>query len=174
VATLHLISGLPCSGKTTYATALQAADGAVVFSLDRWLITVYGKYSLSDVGHDEHVRRVQACRSLIWSAARELLLRHVDVVLDDGFFWRSDRVRFAALAAEIGARAVIHAVEAPLDLVRARLVARNRALPAYNFYIDPETLRSFQQLYERPADDEAARVIAATVLDREAEVPPLA
>lgn len=172
MSTLHLISGLPCSGKTTYATALQAADGAVLFSLDRWLITAFGKYSLIDVGHDEHVRRVQACRELIWTAARELLLRSVDVILDDGFFWKKDRMRFVALARQIGSDAVIHAIEAPLDLVRVRLVARNNALPPYNFYIDPETLRTFQHLYERPSDDEGARTIAVSVIDREAAIPP--
>ena len=167
-ATLHLISGLPCSGKTTYATALKAAEAAVSFSLDRWLITAFGKYALAEVGHDEHVRRVQACRELIWNAACELLRRSVDVVLDDGFFWRADRMRFVARAAAIGAEAAIHAVEAPLDLVRSRLVARNRALPPYNFFIDPETLRGFEQMYERPRPDEGARLIAVSVLDREA------
>jgi predicted kinase len=167
LATLHLISGLPCSGKTTYATALHAADGAALFSLDRWLITSFGKYSIAGIGHDEHVRRVQACRDLIWLAARELLTRSIDVVLDDGFFLRSDRLRFVALAKEVEAEAAIHAVEAPADLVRTRLIARNRELPVFNFFIDPEMLRSFQTMYERPTAAEGARVTAVTVLDRD-------
>ena len=41
MATLHLISGLPCSGKTTYAAALGADANAALFSLDRWLITAF-------------------------------------------------------------------------------------------------------------------------------------
>jgi predicted kinase len=43
MATLHLISGLPCSGKTTYATGLRADLGAALFSLDRWLIIAFGR-----------------------------------------------------------------------------------------------------------------------------------
>jgi predicted kinase len=170
-STLHLISGLPCSGKTTYATALHAADGAALFSLDRWLITAFAKYSIAGIGHEEHVRRVQACRDLIWLAARELLIRSIDVVLDDGFFLRRDRMRFVALANEVGAAAAIHVVEAPIDTVRARLIARNRDLPEFNFFIDPEMLRSFQGMYERPTAEEGARVIAVNVLDRES--PPV-
>ena len=60
--TVHLISGLPCSGKTTYAVGLKADANCVLFTLDRWLITLFGKYSLTSVGHEEHTRRVLACR----------------------------------------------------------------------------------------------------------------
>ena len=56
--TLHLISGLPASGKTTYATALRKRVNGVLFNLDRWLITAFGRYSLPEVGQDEHTRRV--------------------------------------------------------------------------------------------------------------------
>ena len=64
MATAHLISGLPCSGKTTYAVGLRADANCVLFTLDRWLITVFGKFSIDAVGHEEHVRRVLACREL--------------------------------------------------------------------------------------------------------------
>ena len=73
MATLHLMSGLPCSGKTTYARALSADLNCVLFTLDRWLITAFGKYRIADVGHPEHVRRVLACRELIWDSARSSL-----------------------------------------------------------------------------------------------------
>ena len=60
--TAHLISGLPCAGKSTYAQQLQLRTGAVVFTLDRFLITMFGRYDVPDVGGEEHVRRVLACR----------------------------------------------------------------------------------------------------------------
>jgi predicted kinase len=63
--TLHLISGLPCSGKTTYAVGLTADADCVLFALDRWLISTFGRYSISSVGHEGHTRRVLACRELI-------------------------------------------------------------------------------------------------------------
>src|SRR5215469_5178234 len=98
VATAHLISGLPCSGKTTYAKGLRDDVNGILFSLDRWLITAFGRYSLAAVGHEEHTRRVLACRELIWGTATEFLQRSVDVILDDGFFFRQHRVRFAEMA----------------------------------------------------------------------------
>lgn len=156
---LHLISGLPASGKTTYATQLRSRVNGVLFCLDRWLITLFGRYSLPDVGLEEHTRRVLACRELIWESASELLQRSVDVVLDDGFFYREHRLSHVALAAGIGASATIHFVDTPLDEVRARLERRNAHLPRYNFHIDPATLEGFLSMIERPLPDEAPRVV---------------
>ena len=159
MATLHLISGLPCSGKTTYALGLRADSNCVLFCLDRWLITAYGKYELAAVGHEEHTRRVLACRKLIWESASELLRRSVDVVLDDGFFLRYHRMRHVGLAAAIGAAAKIHHLDTPLDIIGARLELRNAQLPPFNFRIDPESLVAFSGLFEPPGEDEGAEVV---------------
>lgn len=67
--TAHLISGLPCSGKTTYSIALQKDIGAIHFQMDYWLMTLFGQYSIETVGHGEHARRVKACREVMWSVA---------------------------------------------------------------------------------------------------------
>jgi predicted kinase len=157
--TLHLISGLPASGKTTYATDLRRQVDGVLFCLDRWLITLFGRYSLPEVGQDEHTRRVLACRELIWDSASELLQRSVDVILDDGFFYREHRMRHVALAASIGAAAKIHFVDTPLDELRVRLERRNADLPRYNFHINPATLEGFLDMLERPLADEATEVV---------------
>jgi predicted kinase len=157
--TTHLISGLPCSGKTTYSAGLKADRNCVLFSLDRWLITLFGKYSISSVGHKEHTRRVLACRELIWEAASEFLRRSVDVILDDGFFLRDNRVRYVELSKRLGAQARIHYMDTPLEVLRARLAERNARLPRYNFRIDPETLQGFLGLYEVPGEDEGAEIV---------------
>jgi predicted kinase len=159
MATLHLISGLPCSGKTTYATGLRADLGAALFSLDRWLVTAFGRYEILDIGHEEHTRRVLACRNLIWDGASELLRRSVDVILDDGFFLRHHRVRHVTLASGVGASARIHYIDTPAEIIRARLDARNAQLPPFNFRIDPASLFAFAELFEPPSDAEGAEVV---------------
>lgn len=157
--TVHLICGLPCSGKTTYAVDLHAAGGSVLLSLDRWLITAFGKYSIASIGYDEHVRRVLACRELIWSVATEFLQRSVDVILDDGFFLRDNRMRYVDLAAAAGSRTTIHFIDTPVSVLRPRLEQRNANLPRYNFRIDPETLQGFLGLFEVPSADEGAALV---------------
>lgn len=159
MATTHLISGLPCSGKTTYAVGLRSELNGVLFSLDRWLITVFGKYAIAEVGPDEHLRRVLACRELVWDSAAELLKRGVDVILDDRFFLRENRMRCIELSRRAGAGAKIHFIDTPLSVIRARLEQRNAALPMYNFWIGPDSLAAFVDLFEIPSTDEGADVI---------------
>jgi predicted kinase len=157
--TVHLISGLPCAGKSTYASGLSGRTDCVVFTLDRWLISLFGQYSIAAIGHTEHTRRVLACRGLIWESAAEFLRRSVDVVLDDGFFLRENRVGYVHLARTVNASAKIHFLNTPENLVRARLARRNAHLPTFNFYIDPESLDAFISLYETPSADEGADVV---------------
>ncbi len=158
-ATLHLISGLPCAGKTTYAERLKGERDAVHLSLDRWLITSFGRYPVEVVGYAEHARRVYACRDLIWSVAVELLRRDADVILDDGFFLRADREHHIARARSLGAAAAIHFIDTPIEVLRARLTARNRDPGAYQFEIAPAALAGFATFFEPPSRDEGADLI---------------
>jgi predicted kinase len=102
---------------------------------------------------------VLACRELIWEAASEFLRRSVDVILDDGFFLRDNRVRYVQLSSAAGAKAKVHFIDTPVGVVRARLESRNAKLPRYNFQIDPETLQGFLGLFEVPSDHEGAEVV---------------
>lgn len=165
MATTHLISGLPCAGKTTYARALHAGTNSVVFPLDWWLITAFGSYAITDVGHEEHVRRVLACRELVWQVGSEFLRRGVDVILDDGFFLRENRRRTVALSRAAGAAAKIHFIDTPLSVIRSRLRDRNARLPPYNFAIAPETLEAFAALFEVPSLDEGAELVVVRESD---------
>lgn len=158
-ATLHLISGLPCAGKTTYAAELKDRRGAALFSLDRWLITAFGHYSIEAVGHLEHARRLYACRELIWEVAAELLRRGADVILDDGFFLRNDRLQHIGRAREIGADAILHFVDTPIDTLQARLEARNRSPGAYHFDVPPQSVTFFAAIFQPPSTDEGAELI---------------
>jgi predicted kinase len=164
--TAHLISGLPCSGKTTYARALRETTNGVLFSLDYWLITLHGRYSLDSVGHEEHVRRVVACRHLISDLAEELLRHGLDVILDDGFFLREDRLKqiaaFQSINAKQCAREIhvqTHIVQVPFPVLRTRLANRNVSLPEHNFSVTPEMLERFLTMYEEPLAEEGAELL---------------
>ena len=159
MSTAHLISGLPCAGKSTYAQQLQLRTGAVVFTLDRFLITMFGRYDVPDVGGEEHVRRVLACREVIWMSAEKLLVLGSDVILDDGYFRREHRRNVVDAAVALGAAAKIHFIDTPLDDIRKRLADSNRNLPVYNFAIEPEVLEGCVRLFETPSDADAAEVI---------------
>ena len=166
MATAHLISGLPCSGKTTYAEALKSDVGGVHFPLDYWLITAFGRYSIEAIGQEEHTRRVLASRELICSAASPLLGTGVNVILDDGFFFRDHRMQHVRQAQQLGADAKIHFLKTPAHILRVRLQKRNAKLPSRNFHIDPSMLQVFLGPFEVPSADEAAQLVIVESADR--------
>ena len=159
MATVHLICGLPSAGKTTYSTTLKTTTSGVHFRLDHWLVTAYGDYSIDDIGHDEHVRRVLACRALIWDMAVEFLHRGTDVILDDGFFLREHRLRYAAMARAVDADVTIHFINTPRTTIEARLEKRNRHLPPDSFAITLVMLDQFYAMFEPPSSADGVRII---------------
>lgn len=159
MATLHLICGLPSAGKTTYSASLSATTTGVHFELDHWLLTAFDRYAIDAVGNDEHLRRVIACRKLIWGVAEAFLHRNVDVILDDGFFLRAHRLHYAAMAEKIGSDVTVHFLNPPEAIIEARLKKRDHALPPGNFKIGPSLLLQFSRWFEAPSTDEGLRII---------------
>ncbi len=164
-STLHLISGLPAAGKSTYARQLRSQRGAVLLVLDHWLITAYGKYPVGIDGHDEHLRRVHACRDLIWEVAAEFLHRGFDVILDDGFFLRDDRMHHIERASAIGVPTSIHYINVDDDELRARVEARNRQPGDKHFEITAKALDVYIAFFQPPSTDEGAELVVVTDRD---------
>jgi predicted kinase len=164
-ATLHLISGIPCAGKTTYAERLRQERDAVRLALDHWLLTIFGRYTLDLVGYVEHARRLYACRELIWHVAAEFLRRGTDVVLDDGFFLRRDRQHHVARARELGAETTIHFLDTPVGVARARLALRNRDPRDDHFEITAEALDASVTIFEPPSADEGDGLVVVRGAD---------
>jgi predicted kinase len=150
MATLHLMCGLPCAGKTTRARELEREHAAVRLTPDEWLVRLLGRDASLDV--------LRAARdpieSLMWELAERLLALGVDVVVDFGVWSRVERETFRARAARVGARSVLHYLDVPADVLVARLAERNERLPPGTFHIDPALLREWAKVFEPPTADE--------------------
>lgn len=75
--TLHLVCGLPGSGKTTLARALEQDLPALRLTPDEWMARIVGD------GFDETKRA--AVEAVQWDVAARALALGVDVVLENGF-----------------------------------------------------------------------------------------
>jgi predicted kinase len=93
--TLFLICGLPCSGKTTAALTLERDYNAVRLAPDEWMARIVGD------GWD-HERR-EAVEKVQWALAQRLLTLGLNVVLENGFWRRTERQAYRARASELGA-----------------------------------------------------------------------
>lgn len=96
---LHLMVGLPCSGTSTWAKAMEERTGAFRLTLDEWHLRLFGQ----DASHPDHDRRHHLVEELMWEAAEAVLRRGGDVNLDFGFWTRSERENAAARAARLAA-----------------------------------------------------------------------
>ena len=105
MATLHLIVGLPCSGKTTLARQLETKYSALRLTTDEWHIRLFGQdYGDNMTASDEakHDSRHALVESIMWDVAARVLVLGVDVILDFGFWVRSERDEFRSRAQHLG------------------------------------------------------------------------
>lgn len=155
MATLHMICGLPCSGKTTLARELERERRAVRLTPDEWAMRMMGDLlpakglPLSEL---EKIR--DPIESLLWDLAVRLLGLGVDVIIDFGFWSREEREKFRGLAAAIGARTELHFLDVSAGELLRRLEARNADLPVGVFWIDPIWMREWFEIFEAPVAEE--------------------
>lgn len=152
-ATLHLMVGLPCSGKTTFARTLEERYAALRLTPDEWHIELFG----NDMEDEAHDARHDAVERLMWSVAAKALARGVDVVLDFGFWGRDERETFRRRAEALGAEFRIHYMDVPEETLLERLAVRNAQLPPGTFPIPEERLREWIRMFEPPTREELER-----------------
>ena len=154
MTTLHIICGLPGSGKTTLAKRLENELPALRLCPDEWMERIVGD------GHNEPMRN--AIESTQWKVAERVLVLGVDVILENGFWAREERYEYRSRAESLGVELEIHFLDVPKDELLRRLEARNSALPPDTFHVTKEELISWWNVFEPPTHDELASTSSQT------------
>lgn len=150
MATLHLMIGLPCSGKTTFARRLAEETKALVLTLDVWHLTLFG----DDVGHVDHDRRHERIERIMWGVAEHVLHMGGDVILDYGCWARVERDDYRRRAQDLGVNFQLHYMEvSPAELYR-RLEQRNQHPPEGVFVIPKSEMDRYLTMFQPPTADE--------------------
>jgi predicted kinase len=150
MATLHLMVGLPCSGKTTLARQLEDKYSALRLTTDEWHNRLFGQ----DATDKQHDARHVLFESLLWEVASRVLTLGVDVILDFGFWGRSERDDFRSRAKSLGVDFKIHYTYAPEEVLLKRLVERNAQVPDGVFQIPETSLKKWFLIFEPPSKEE--------------------
>ena len=149
MATLHLMVGLPCSGKTTLARKLEQTYSALRLTPDEWQVRLFGQ----DVTDPRHDARHDLIETLQWEVAERALALGTNAILDFGFWAREEREDFRSRAKRLGAASEVHFLEVPSDELLRRLAHRN-AQPGLAVHIPEERMRSYIEVFEKPDTDE--------------------
>lgn len=143
------------SGKTTLAAHLERNYSALCFSIDEWMIKLYGHHmSREDFDH-----KIECIKQLIWLVVERLISIGVNVVLDYGFWQASERNQVCRRIKEKGGIPIIYFLNVPLPKLRERLAKRNRNLSEGTFEITPEMLDLFMTRFEPPTFDEGIEIV---------------
>ena len=153
---VHLLCGLPASGKTTLARRLEQERRAVRFTLDEWMLSLFD-LAPSDNAYGPQADRV---KELIWRMVERVLALGHDVVLDWSQWNVGAREEARRRAAALGAEAVLHYIEVPLAVAEQRLAERNMTAPAGAHLLDLDEARRFtRDLFEPPTPAEAVAIV---------------
>ena len=127
--TFHLLAGGVGAGKTTHALALCRELGAMHFSIDDWMVKLFGPDARQSPDQPPQlswiVERTGRCERHIEAMALALGRLGVSSVLDTGLL-RADKRRALAQAARTAGYGVkLHFVDVPADERWRRVSARN-------------------------------------------------
>jgi len=123
----HLVCGSTGAGKTTYALKLAADLGAVHFSIDDWMVRLFGPDQPARPDWAWITARLARCEAQMLDAARQLAALGISSILDLGLQQAAQRRRVAdaARAAAIGVR--LHVIDVPAAERWRRVEQRNSA-----------------------------------------------
>jgi len=150
MATLHLMVGLPCSGKTTLAQKLEHELPALRLNLDEWHIRLFGQ----DAEEPEHDTRHSLIETILWNIASRVLELGTNVILDYGFWAREEREEYRLRAKQLGASSEVHYLDVPEDELLRRLKNRNSLPSQESFRISEEAMKPWIAFFQKPTLDE--------------------
>ncbi|MEP6797452.1 MAG: AAA family ATPase [Lapillicoccus sp.] len=145
---LVLLSGLPGSGKSTLSRRVEAERLAVRLNPDEWMTDL--QVDLFDDDLRERLER------RFWLLAQQLTLAGATVVLDYGFWLRSERDAKRAWCREHGVAVELHVLDVPIEELVRRVEARDGVAEPYAVPLTRATLESYLPAFDLPGPPEQA------------------
>ncbi len=154
-ATLHMLCGKIAAGKSTLSARLSTAPNTVALSEDDWLPRL-DPGQIVDVA--DYVRHAARLREAIAPHVEALLKTGLSVVLDFPANTVANRAWMRRVVERSGARHVLHVLDVPDEVCRARLHARNAA--GHHAYAASDAeFDAITAYFAPPTEDEGFNVV---------------
>lgn len=152
MAKVYLICGKLCSGKSTYTAKLRVEKRAAVLSVDELMLAVFPP-QLGDK-HDEYTEKA---KRYLLARAEELVSLGVDVILEWGFWRKTDRSAIREWFGKRGTATELHYLDIDDETWRERVSKRNAEVAAGRsdaYFVDDGLMAKFGAMFEPPSRDE--------------------
>ena len=152
MATLHILHGLPGTGKSTLAQKLSKRGRTIVLNNDDWMIELYGT---DQTGNCFSKNRAKI-EKIQWELAASLLKEDIDVVWDYGVWTKEERLHLKLRATEFGVSIILYNMVCPWELALERVL--NRKVEKF-LEINEEAMKKFSSIFESVEKSEGFNVI---------------
>lgn len=149
---VHLIVGPVGAGKSTFAKQLAQSSRAVRLTLDEWMTELFRPDRPAEAVIEWYRERARRAVEQIWRVAQEVAVTGTDVILEIGLLQRHDRYAFYERVDRAGLELTVSVIDAPRELRRARVMARNQERgDTFSVVVPLEIFELASDLWEPPA-----------------------
>lgn len=155
MARIVMVTGPTGVGKTTYSLSTAKEIGAVRFSIDPWMQTLFSA-DMTSLDYSWMIERVHRCYDQIWQVAEQVLALNGNVILDLGFTTKQQREHFYDLADKLEITPEVHYLQASKAVRKQRVEERNenKNPNLYSFEVSDFMFNFMEPKYEVPSQKE--------------------
>ena len=147
----YLICGFIGSGKTTFARKLEKKTGAIRITKDEWIIKIFGNRITVDRNFEKFDRKVT---KLATDLAIKILKSGKDVIIDEGFWVKSQRDEIKKKIVDSRAKPILYFIDCPVEIMRKRVIERSNNPPSDSFEITEEMFDLYLKFWHPPTNEE--------------------
>lgn len=143
-----LTCGKVCSGKSTLARKLKSQRNAVILSCDELMLSLF-----DECLGDKHNEIVQKSENYLFKKSLEILQCGIDIILDWGFWTKSERQYASEFYNTHGFEIEWHFVNISDEQQKINIQKRNSQRDENTYFISEEMAEKFNSLFENPEND---------------------
>lgn len=164
MSSVFLICGNTAAGKSTYSKELANQKSAIHFCLDDWMKNLYyNDYDAQTQDFSWVAERVERCKLQIRITAEALIRQDINVILEFGFGDVQSRKAYNDWAASLGAKAVVHFLDVPVEIRRERIHKRNAEKgPTFSFEVTDDMFNYVEPMFIAPTEAENINIVKIT------------